>query len=136
MESLAESETPFEMTELSSGSILFNILAMTENSRPKPDFLVETNSSETPPPSTPETRQLIAERLFGDAGSKGRMRRWWENGCCGGRKVGLSDKSAARERTALAAAEPAIYRQYFPSILGVFRRPCAGRENSLLPLTF
>lgn len=96
MESLAESETPLEMREASSGSIRFSILAMTENSRLNPDFLVETKSSETPPPSTPEIRQLTTKEAEAEvhenplrlavkmAGSNGRMRRWWENGGGGG----------------------------------------------------
>ena len=50
IESLAESETPLEITELSRGSIFFNMLAITENPRSNVDFLVETMSSETPPP--------------------------------------------------------------------------------------
>lgn len=85
IESLAESDTPLEMTEVSSGSIRLSMLAITENSRLNPDFLVETKSSETPPPSTPEIRQLTEDeevdenplRLAGRMdGSHGRMRRW------------------------------------------------------------
>lgn len=57
---------------------------MTENPRSNPDFLVETKSSETPPPSTPDTRQQRSAggRLFkaAEAGSSGRARRWRENG--------------------------------------------------------
>lgn len=58
MESLAESETPLEITELSKGSIRRSMFAITENPRSRPDFRVETKSSETPPPSTPDIRQL------------------------------------------------------------------------------
>lgn len=85
IESLAESDTPLDMAEASSGSILLSMLAITENSRLNPDFLVETKSSETPPPSTPEIRQLTADeevdenplRLPGRMdGSHRRMRRW------------------------------------------------------------
>ncbi|KAF4390691.1 hypothetical protein G4B88_015581 [Cannabis sativa] len=57
MESLAESETPLEITEVSRGSIRLSILAITEKPRSKVDLRVETNSSETPPPSTPEMRE-------------------------------------------------------------------------------
>lgn len=88
MESLAESETPLEITEVSNGSIFFNMLAMTENSRSnETDLRVDTNSSETPPPSTPDIRQLtiatgpgrFLEAVMAEKeGGKGRMRRWWE----------------------------------------------------------
>ena len=85
IESLVESETPLEMTKTSSGSIHLSILAIMENLRLNPDFLVETKSSETPPPATPEIRQLTADeeidenplRLPGRMdGSHGRMKRW------------------------------------------------------------
>lgn len=109
MESLAESETPLEIIELSNGSILFNIFAMTENSRPKSDFLVNTNSSGTPPPSTPEIKQLITAgncRFLAEIdGSKRRM--------SGDGKLGLSDKSVAPEivkSLAVAVAMIAMYR--------------------------
>lgn len=46
MESLAASETPFEMTELSRGSMRRSMLAMTVKPRSKVDFRVETTSSE------------------------------------------------------------------------------------------
>ena len=62
IESLAESETPLEITELSRGSIRLSILAITVNPRSKVDFRVETNSSETPPPSTPDIKQLTTEK--------------------------------------------------------------------------
>lgn len=83
IESLAAADTPLEMTEESSGSMRLSMLEITENSRSKPDFRVETNSSATPPPSTPEIRQLKtvgeAERfLVVVAGSNGRRRRWRE----------------------------------------------------------
>ena len=62
MESLAESETALDTTEVSKGSIFFNMLAMTENPRSSFEFRVEMmKSSETPPPSTPEIRQLTAD---------------------------------------------------------------------------
>lgn len=96
MESLADSEIPLEITELSSGSILLSIFAITRNPRSKFDFRVETKSSlETPPPLL---RQLtVAEyeaerrpRLVGQ-----RMTSWWwwwlrENGARG-RWRGLND---------------------------------------------
>jgi hypothetical protein len=60
MESLAESETALDITEVSKGSIRFSMFAMTENPRSSPEFRVDetTKSSETPPPSTPEIKQL------------------------------------------------------------------------------
>lgn len=61
MESLAESETPLEITDVSRGSIRLSMFAMTVNPRSKVDFLVETKSSDTPPPSTPETRQVTTD---------------------------------------------------------------------------
>lgn len=98
MESLADSEIPLEITELSSGSILLSIFAITRNPRSKFDFRVETKSSlETPPPLL---RQLtVAEyeaerrpRLVGQ-----RMTSWWwwwlrENGARW-RWRGLNDAS-------------------------------------------
>ncbi|KAL6958688.1 hypothetical protein U1Q18_045411 [Sarracenia purpurea var. burkii] len=87
------------------------MLAMTENSRSKPEFLVEIKSSETPPPSTPETRQLTTaeeERLLvATTGRDGRTRRWWEKGGGGGGVSwkDLSERSAKREKkSALAVA--------------------------------
>lgn len=91
IESFAASETPWEMTDTSRGSIRLSMLAITENSRLNPDFLVDTKSSETPPPSTPENRQLTTAAAGDEedkalrlavkmAGSHGRMRRWCENG--------------------------------------------------------
>lgn len=50
IESLAESETPFEITDVSRGSMFLSILAITEKPRSRLAFWVETNSSETPPP--------------------------------------------------------------------------------------
>lgn len=117
MESFAESETPLEITTVSRGSIRLSILAITENPRSKLDLRVETNSSETPPPSTPEIRQ---ETLAGDLAKrclcKEGVKRWCrENsagggaggGGCGGWR-GLRDRSVKRERTkarAVAAME-------------------------------
>lgn len=91
IESFAASETPWEMTDTSRGSIRLSMLAITENSRLNPDFLVDTKSSETPPPSTPEIRQLTTAAAGDEegkalrlavkmVGSNGRMRRWCENG--------------------------------------------------------
>lgn len=79
MESLAESETPLEITELSKGSIRRSMFAITENPRSRPDFRVETKSSETPPPSTPDIRQLTA-----DAGEVRRRLWWWREQIKGG----------------------------------------------------
>lgn len=78
MESLAASEMPLEITEVSNGSIRLSMLAITENPRSKPDFRVETKSSETPPPSTPDIRQL----KMGAEEERRRFlvaRRWREN---------------------------------------------------------
>lgn len=111
IESLAESETPLEMTELSRGSIRFSILAITENPRSKPDLRVDTNSSETPPPSTPEMRHRIEaaeqakrRRWARNEGSNGRARRWREIGGGGGCWRGLKDRSVMRERVKARAA--------------------------------
>lgn len=72
MESLAESETPLEMTELSRGSTLFSMLAITENPRSKDDLRVETNSSETPPLRQQLTEaEEASERRLDTVGS------WW-----------------------------------------------------------
>lgn len=76
-----------EISEVSRGSIRFNMVAITANSRENSDFLV----SERPPPPTPETRQPTMrrremEKLVVDAaavvgGRRGRGRerkgRWW-----------------------------------------------------------
>lgn len=53
MESFADSETPLDISEVSRGSIRFNMVAMTANSLENSDLRV----SESPPPPTPETRQ-------------------------------------------------------------------------------
>lgn len=111
IESLAKSETPLEITVVSRGSIRLSMLAITENSLSKPVFCVETKSSETPPPSTPETRQLTTVeveegRVFFTAvwGSNCRPRSWREIDE-GGRWRGLRDRSVTRERKkALALA--------------------------------
>lgn len=58
MESLAESETPLEISEVSRGSMRFNMVAMTANSLENSDFLV----SESPPPPTPDMRQPTTRR--------------------------------------------------------------------------
>lgn len=89
IESLAQSETPLEITDVSRGSIRLSILAITKKPRSKSDLLVETNSSETPPPSTPEMRQLtvaadLAKRRRCREGRRGRARRWRESGAGGG----------------------------------------------------
>lgn len=76
MESLAESETPLDMREVSRGSICLSMVATTENSLwKKPAFLVETKSSETPPPSTPETRQLTTPEKRGFSQAAGERTR-------------------------------------------------------------
>lgn len=109
MESLAGSEIPLEITEVSKGSIRLSIFAITENPRSKPDCRVETKSSETPPPSTPDIRQLTrkaeeARRRFLD-GRRCREKRE-EGGELGSR--GLSERSVKRERTRARAAEAAM----------------------------
>lgn len=87
---------------MSRGSIRFSMLAMTEKPRSNPDFRVETNSSETPPPSTPDMRhltagdELVAKRRRRKEGSRGRTRRWREIG--GGGWQGLRERSVRRDR--------------------------------------
>ena len=93
MESLAESETPLEMTELSRGSIRRSMLAMTVKPRSKVDLRVETRSSEEKKPSTPpETRQRVVRRRrrrnMGGEGSVG----------FGGWRGLWSERSVRRER--------------------------------------
>lgn len=107
IESLAESETPLEITDVSRGSIRLSMLAITEKPRSKLDLRVETNSSETPPPSTPEIRQ---QTVAGDFAKRCRCeegrRRYREidgsegggGGGWGGWR-GLRDRSVKRERT-------------------------------------
>lgn len=111
MESFAGSETPLEITEVSRGSIRFNMFAITENPRSKPDLCVETKSSETPPPSTPEIRQLTVKacetgRRF-LAASRWREKREGEGGGWEGWR-GLTDRSENRERMKARAAEAAM----------------------------
>lgn len=105
IESRAESETPLEMTELSSGSIRLSMLAMTEKPRSSEDLRVETKSSETPPPrqltvaaeeeAGAPRRGATDKRRRGRSGSGG-------GGCC------FVERSARRRRTKEARAEVAM----------------------------
>ncbi|KAJ4826446.1 hypothetical protein Tsubulata_013638 [Turnera subulata] len=100
MESLAESDTPWDITELSSGSIRFSMFAITENSQSS--FRVETESFPPPLLRQRTVRFLAAEeescwwwcwrtrpwRESRGGGATIADRGWW----------GLGDRSATRER--------------------------------------
>lgn len=101
IESLAESETPLEITELSSGSIRFSMFAITLNPRSMLDFRVDTNSSETPPPLL---RQLTVAET---AEERRKMKLCRENGVGVGvvcSAEGFGDRSVTRERMKARAA--------------------------------
>lgn len=103
IESLAESETPLEMTEVSRGSIRLSMLAITKKPRSKLDFRVDTKSSETPPPLL---RQLTVTAAADETEGGGRAKRLWrENGVVEGDEVRcFNDKSVMRERVKARAA--------------------------------
>lgn len=107
IESFADSETPLEITEVSRGSILFSIFAMTENPLSRVDLRVETNSSETPPPSTPEIRHVT----FPEDGDLAKRRRCSEICDAGGdgdwraRRGRRDDISAKRDSTKVRAVD-------------------------------